>query len=63
MSADMMRVGKMLHRFITTYTRATWSTALQAQLRKDLPPIGEVLVHRIHEEESVLYPLYLPRAT
>ena len=63
MSADMMRVGKMLHRFITTYTRATWSTALQAQLRKDLPPIGEVLVHRIHEEESVLYPLYSPRAS
>ena len=63
MSADMMRVGKMLHRFITTYTRATWSAALQAQLRKDLLPIGEVLVHRIHEEESVLYPLYLPRAT
>ena len=63
MSADMMRVGKMLHRFITTYTRATWSAALQAQLRKDLLPIGEVLVHRIHEEESVLYPLYSPRAT
>jgi hypothetical protein len=63
MSADMMRVGKMLHRFITTYTRATWSAALQAQLRKDLPPIGEVLVHRIHEEESVLYPLYSPRAS
>jgi hemerythrin superfamily protein len=63
MSSDMMRVGKILHRFITTYTRATWSSALQAQLRKDLPPIGEVLVHRIHEEESVLYPLYTPHPT
>lgn len=63
MSADMMRVGKILHRFITTYTRATWTSALQAQLRKDLPPIGEVLAHRIHEEESVLYPLYSPRAS
>lgn len=62
-SADMMRVGKILHRFITTYTRATWSSALQAQLRKDLRPIGEVLVHRIHEEEKVLYPLYSPRAS
>ena len=61
MSSDMMRVGKMLHRFITTYTRATWSSVLQAQLRKDLPPIGEVLAHRIHEEETVLYPLYTPR--
>ena len=63
MSADMMRVGKILHRFITNYTRATWSSALQAQLRKDLGPVGEVLVHRIHEEETVLYPLYAPRAS
>ena len=63
MSSDMMRVGKILHRFITTYTRATWSSALQAQLRKDLAPIGEVLAHRIHEEETVLYPLYAPRAS
>jgi hemerythrin-like domain-containing protein len=63
MSADMMRVGKMLHRFITTYTRTTWSRALQEQMRKDLAVIGEVLTHRIHEEESVLYPLYAPRAS
>jgi hypothetical protein len=62
MSADMMHVGKVLHRFITTYTRATWSSALYAQMRKDLGVIGEVLAHRIHEEESVLYPLYAPRA-
>jgi Hemerythrin HHE cation binding domain len=61
MSADMMRIGKMLHRFITTYSRATWSAALVAQLRKDLSPVGEVLAHRIHEEEAVLYPLYSPR--
>jgi hypothetical protein len=30
---------------------------------KDLAVIGEVLTHRIHEEESVLYPLYAPRAS
>ena len=63
MSADMMRVGKILHRFITTYSRATWSHDLYAQLRRDLATIGEVLTHRIHEEESVLYPLYSPRAS
>ena len=63
MSADMMHVGKILHRFITTYSRTTWSTAMQAQLGRDLRPIGEVLAHRIHEEESVLYPLYTPRAS
>ena len=63
MSTDMMRVGKILHRFITTYSRATWTGDLYAQLRKDLATIGEVLTHRIHEEERVLYPLYSPRAS
>jgi hypothetical protein len=63
MSADMMRVGKILHRFITSYTRATWTDATRIQLRKDMQTIGEVLVHRIHEEETVLYPLYAPRAS
>jgi len=58
MSADMMRVGKMLHRFITTYTRVTWTGDLYARLRQDLGVVGEVLTHRIHEEETVLYPLY-----
>lgn len=58
MSADMMRVGKMLHRFITTYTRVTWTGDLYVRLKKDLGIVGEVLMHRIHEEESVLYPLY-----
>jgi hypothetical protein len=62
MSGDMMRVGKILHRFITTYARTTWTSALHANLRTDLRAIGEVLSHRIHEEETVLYPLYAPRA-
>jgi len=63
MSADMMRVGKILHRFITSYTRTTWTEATRVQLRKDMQTIGEVLLHRIHEEETVLYPLYAPRAS
>ena len=63
MSADMLRIGKMLHHFITTYTRVTWSELLMTQLRRDLRPIGDVLAHRIHEEEAVLYPLYAPRTT
>lgn len=62
MSADMMHVGKILHRFITAYTRTTWTDALQTQLRRDIRVIGEVLAHRIHEEEKVLYPLYAPRS-
>ena len=60
MSADMMHVGKILHRFITAYARATWTQALHAQLQRDIRVIGEVLAHRIHEEEKILYPLYAP---
>jgi hypothetical protein len=62
MSADMMRVGKMLHRFITTYARATWTSELHERMRNDLREVGEVLAHRIYEEERVLYPLYGERA-
>ena len=61
MSADMMHVGKILHRFITAYSRTTWTADSPAQLKRDIRVIGEVLAHRIHEEESVLYPLYVPR--
>lgn len=63
MSNEMMHVGKILHRFITTYARSTWTSALHEQLRKDIRVIGGVLTHRIHEEEAVLYPLYVPRAS
>ena len=62
MSADMMHVGKILHRFITAYTRTTWSSESKLQLARDIRVIGEVLAHRIHEEEKVLYPLYSPPA-
>ncbi|HEX6833880.1 MAG TPA: hemerythrin domain-containing protein [Rudaea sp.] len=63
MSAQMMNVGKILHRFITTYSRSTWTAALHDRLREDIRTIGQVLTHRIHEEESVLYPLYVPRSS
>lgn len=60
MSTDMMHVGRILHRFVTAYSRPSLTPEQMAQLRRDLPAIGEVLVHRIHEEETVLYPLYAP---
>ena len=62
MSADMMHVGKILHRFITAYSRTTWTADSPAQLKRDIRVIGEVLAHRIHEEEKILYPLYAPRS-
>lgn len=61
MSTDMMHVGRILHRFVTAYSGPALTPEQLAQLRRDLPAIGEVLTHRIHEEETVLYPLYLPR--
>ena len=62
MTTDMMHVGTILHRFITTYSRAALTTEQLVQLRRDLRAVGEVLTHRIHEEEAVLYPLYAPPA-
>jgi regulator of sigma D len=62
MSTDMMHVGRILHRFVTAYSCPALTPEQLAQLRRDLPAIGEVLVHRIHEEETVLYPLYAPRS-
>ena len=61
MATDMMHVGRILHRFVTAYSAPTLTPEQLAQLRRELPAIGEVLVHRIHEEETVLYPLYVPR--
>ena len=61
MSTDMMHVGRILQRFVSTYSSATLTPEQLTQLRRDLPAIGEVLAHRIHEEEAVLYPLYAQR--
>lgn len=58
MSTEMLQIGKTLHRFITTYAQSTWSTALRERLQQEVPAIGSMLAHRIHEEESELYPLY-----
>ena len=63
MSAEMLQIGKTLHRFITTYSHSTWTAALHERLQHDIAEIGSVLAHRIHEEETQLYPLYLPRAS
>lgn len=63
MSAEMLQIGKTLHRFITTYSHSTWTVALREKLQRDIPEIGSVLAHRIHEEETELYPLYLPRTS
>jgi hypothetical protein len=63
MSTEMLQIGKTLHRFVTAYAQAPWTAALREQLQQEIPVIGSVLSRRIHEEETELYPLYLPRAS
>ena len=60
MSMEMLRIGKPLHHFISTYTRGAWTAEQRRQLPADLCNIGAILRHRIAEEERLLYPLYVP---
>lgn len=60
MATDMMHVGRILQRFVGAWAGDAPEASLVAQLRRDLGAVGEVLAHRIHEEEAVLYPLYSP---
>lgn len=63
MSTEMLQIGKTLHRFVTAYAQAPWTAGLREKLQQEIPVIGSVLSRRIHEEETELYPLYLPRAS
>src|SRR5512141_499867 len=45
-STDMMHVGRILQRFVTAYSGRVLTPEQLAQLRGDLPAIGEVLAHR-----------------
>jgi hypothetical protein len=63
LSAEMLQIGKSLHRFVATYVKAPWSGSVRERLLREIPAIGSMLNHRIHEEEAELYPLYLQRAS
>ncbi|WP_165371468.1 hemerythrin domain-containing protein [Pseudolysobacter antarcticus] len=60
MSMEMLRIGKPLHHFISTYTRGAWTAEQRRRLPIDVGNIGAILRHRIAEEERLLYPLYAP---
>jgi len=62
MSMEMLRIGKPLHHFISTYTRGPWTAEQRRGLPADVGNIGAILRHRIAEEERLLYPLYVPTA-
>lgn len=58
---EMMQIGKVVNRFVTTYDRPLWSLDMRQNFLPELLGIGEVLVERIEREENTLYPLYMPK--
>ncbi len=60
MSAEMLRIGKALHHFISFHARSAWSAAHRPVFLQDISNIGTLLIRRIQQEENVLYPLYRP---
>ncbi len=55
---EMEGIGKVVVGFLRKYESFSQDPALIATFKDDLNQIGQVLVRRIKEEESNLYPLY-----
>ena len=60
MRTEMGRIGRTLNEFVTRYTTSPWDSNARESLLAELDQIGQVLMHRIHQEEEVLYPMYMP---
>jgi len=60
MRIEMQQIGKILNQFATEYVSGHWDEEKRNHLGADLKKIAEALQQRIGQEESVLYPLYLP---
>jgi len=59
---EMMQIGRAVNQFVTRYEQENWNAEMKAHFLDELLGIGEVLVRRIEQEESVLYPLYMPES-
>lgn len=57
---EMDGIGKAVVAFLTKYSEMATKPELAASFGADLNAVGSVLVQRIQNEESNLYPLYLP---
>lgn len=57
---EMMQIGRAVNQFVTRYDQEEWNDTMKANFLSELLSIGDVLVHRIQQEESTLYPLYMP---
>lgn len=57
---EMQRIGLALNDFVARYTSTLWDEETRRQLGSELKKTGDMLSHRIQQEEQVLYPLYRP---
>lgn len=57
---EMDGIGKAVLAFLDRYRNIGSDAALAVSFGADLASVGKVLVARISNEESTLYPLYLP---
>lgn len=60
MKAEMERIGTTMTRIINKYANMEAAPADKQQLLDDLDEVDTMLLHRIEQEESSLYAMYLP---
>lgn len=58
---EMDRIGRVAMKFLKKYEAIGVDKDTAASFAGEFAQIGQVLGDRIKKEESVLYPLYLPR--
>lgn len=58
---EMDGIGRSAMNFLKKYEAIGVDRELASAFIKDLDAVGAILVDRIQREESVLYPLYMPR--
>jgi hypothetical protein len=62
MRVEMQAIGRVLNQLVTDYTSSPWDADMRRRLAFDLERIRQALDARIGNEESALYPLYLPES-
>jgi hypothetical protein len=62
MRMEMQGIGKVLNQFVTDYTSTPWDADIRRRLALDIGRVRLALGSRIENEESALYPLYLPES-
>ncbi len=58
--SEMQAIGRSVNKFITSYSKENWSAEDIENFKREIKPIGNILVERINNEEEMLYKLYMP---